>query len=183
MQIHELNTFSGTPGSSDYLVIDNGTETTELPASNIGISMTQAEATAGTSTAKRVVTPKIFKSAVTAIVQAFIPVYITEQGTSNGWDYRKWSDGTMECWRTYSASIAVNTQSSSYGGYRSGTLNIPTFPVTFTAVPSVTATVNSSGGIWLNNVIPTTTGGTFFLSCGSSNDAATRSIAFYVIGK
>lgn len=35
MQIHELNTFSGTPSSSDYLIIDNGTDTAKLSAPQI----------------------------------------------------------------------------------------------------------------------------------------------------
>lgn len=30
MQIHELNTFSGTPGSGDYLAIDDGSETRKI---------------------------------------------------------------------------------------------------------------------------------------------------------
>lgn len=36
MQIHELNTYVGSPGSSDYLPIDDGSETTKIPASELG---------------------------------------------------------------------------------------------------------------------------------------------------
>lgn len=32
MQIHELNSFAGTPGAGDYFAIDNGEETTKLDA-------------------------------------------------------------------------------------------------------------------------------------------------------
>lgn len=32
MQIHELNSFVGTPGAGDYFAIDDGTETTKLDA-------------------------------------------------------------------------------------------------------------------------------------------------------
>ena len=35
MQIHELNTFSGTPSSSDYLIIDNGTDTAKISSPQI----------------------------------------------------------------------------------------------------------------------------------------------------
>lgn len=35
MQIHELNTFQGTPGVADYLPIDTGQETCKIPASAI----------------------------------------------------------------------------------------------------------------------------------------------------
>lgn len=72
MQIHELNSFSGTPSSSDYLAIDDGSETSKVPANGVGITtaLTQAEAIAGTGTSKRVVTPSVFKSAVQAIGKA-----------------------------------------------------------------------------------------------------------------
>jgi len=108
--------------------------------------------------------------------------FVTEQGTSGIWTYRKWKSGTLELWGTYTASIAITNSSASYGGYRSGQLNIPSFPFTFDSAPSITATVNSAGGAWVNNVVPTTTGGTFYLSAGASMASASRSIAFHVIG-
>lgn len=79
MQIHELNTFVGTPSSSDYLAIDDGSETYKVGANNLGVTttMTQAEAEAGTSTQKRVVTPKIFKDAVDSLVNTIIAPILT----------------------------------------------------------------------------------------------------------
>lgn len=67
MQIHELNTFSGTPSATDYLAIDDGSETNKVPATSLGVStqMTQAEAEAGTETAPRVITPAVLNSFVT----------------------------------------------------------------------------------------------------------------------
>lgn len=59
MQIHELNTFSGTPSASDYLIIDDGTDTAKLPATGVYPTATQAQITAGTSTTASVVTPKL----------------------------------------------------------------------------------------------------------------------------
>lgn len=35
MQIHELNTFSGTPGASDYFATDNGTDTSKISATDL----------------------------------------------------------------------------------------------------------------------------------------------------
>lgn len=34
-QIHELNTFEGTPGSTDYLAIDSGTDTARISATDL----------------------------------------------------------------------------------------------------------------------------------------------------
>lgn len=74
MQIHELNTFVGTPSATDYLAIDDGTETNKVPATSLGVStqMTQAEAEAGTITAPRVISPSVFKVAVTSIANTLI---------------------------------------------------------------------------------------------------------------
>lgn len=71
MQIHELNTFVGTPSATDYLAIDDGTETNKVPATALGVStqMTQAEAEAGTVTAPRVVSPSVFKASVESLAE------------------------------------------------------------------------------------------------------------------
>ena len=54
MQIHELNQFSGTPGSGDYLAIDNGTETMKVPANAavLAIARTISDAWVDISAAK-----------------------------------------------------------------------------------------------------------------------------------
>lgn len=72
MQIHELNTFSGTPSQTDYLAIDDGDETNKIPATSVGVStqMTQAEAEAGTVTDPRVVSPSVFKASVKSLAEA-----------------------------------------------------------------------------------------------------------------
>ena len=79
MQIHELNSFVGTPSATDYLAIDDGTETNKVPATALGVStqMTQAEAVAGTETSARVVAPSIFKTAVQAIASAITNVFVS----------------------------------------------------------------------------------------------------------
>ena len=71
MQIHELNSFIGTPSATDYLAIDDGTETNKVPATSLGVStqMTQAEAEAGTVTDPRVVSPSVFKASVESIAE------------------------------------------------------------------------------------------------------------------
>ena len=71
MQIHELNSFIGTPSATDYLAIDDGTETNKVPATSLGVStqMTQAEAEAGTVTDPRVVSPSVFKTSVESLAE------------------------------------------------------------------------------------------------------------------
>ena len=71
MQIHELNTFVGTPGAGDYLAIDDGSETFKVGAPYVGVTtdMTQNEAETGTSTASRVITPKVLHDYVEAVAE------------------------------------------------------------------------------------------------------------------
>ena len=61
MQIHELNTYTGTPGEGDWLAIDNGEETNKVEANNLGVTtpMTEEEITSGTGTQKRVISPAV----------------------------------------------------------------------------------------------------------------------------
>ena len=66
MQIHEFDTYIGTPSETDYMAVDDGTETFKIPLSNVGVSteMTLAEAVAGESTEPRVITPAVLNSFV-----------------------------------------------------------------------------------------------------------------------
>lgn len=69
---------------------------------------------------------------------------IMEQGTSGIWTYRKWADGTAECWAYTNKSVTgVNTPAPFSGyNYDCGAFAFPTG--LFIAVPS--ATVNGRKG-------------------------------------
>ena len=79
MQIHELNSFGGSVSGQTYLAIDDGEETQKIGADSVGVTaeMTQSEATTGTSTSKRVITPSVFKSAVTSLVNTLVAPMIS----------------------------------------------------------------------------------------------------------
>ena len=66
MQIHELDTYIGTPSETDFMVVDDGTETFKIPMPSVGVStqMTLEEAETGTETAPRVITPAVLNSFV-----------------------------------------------------------------------------------------------------------------------
>ena len=79
VQIHELNDHVGEVSESEYLAIDNGTNTTRIPATAVGVTteMTVAEAEAGTEEESRVVTPNIFKLAVNALIAPLADLYVS----------------------------------------------------------------------------------------------------------
>ena len=84
---------------------------------------------------------------------------IAGQGTISGWSYRKWSDGTYECWRTLEISIPI-TNTSVTNWYSSGELSGTnlTFPIAFKDKPAVTVTLNPTGNTWAI-VVPSNTEG------------------------
>ena len=73
---------------------------------------------------------------------------VIEQGTSGIWTYRKWSDGTAECW----GRGMVNGTWSAWGNVYY--LESPfAFPFTFASAPVVQAWAPSMSTINLNSVM------------------------------
>ena len=64
--------------------------------------------------------------------------YVVAEGTSGGWNYRKWSNGIGEAWGRFTKKSTVM-----WGLYI--TEFVQTFPFTFKAVPHVVASYGSSG--------------------------------------
>lgn len=114
---------------------------------------------------------------------------IAGQGTYNGWSYRKWSDGTYECWRTLSLTVDIKTATNA-SWYSSGELSATnlTFPITFTARPVVTVQLMPTGKAWATIFPSNTTGsttktGSYQLMSMSSQTSAEALIAYHVKGK
>lgn len=70
---------------------------------------------------------------------------IVEQGTSGIYTYRKWSDGTAECWGTYSKNVSINANANV-------AMYPPNYPSIFVGYPCV---VVSGGGNVAPTVFPT----------------------------
>lgn len=107
----------------------------------------------------------------------------TEAVSGVNWTYRKWSDGTAECWGTKSYSLAITNV---YGyAYYSIEVNV-SFPTgLFTAIPHIEATSQDTSGYgtWIN----ITTNGTSkdkvrFLMYSASSITTGGKVEFYAIG-
>lgn len=75
--------------------------------------------------------------------------FIVEEGTEDGWAYRKWSSGKAECWKRLQITTGV---SGSWGGlYTSGSLAATnlTYPFEFAETPVLTVSLMpfGSGGL------------------------------------
>lgn len=109
--------------------------------------------------------------------------YITAQGSSGNWRYRKWKSGKIEAWGTWSGSIACTTASQPYGGYRSASITSASIPSgIFTTTPKyVVATKNGSNAFKLMNFTATSATGTqFYMSCAAS-ETNTVSLSIYAM--
>lgn len=115
--------------------------------------------------------------------------FVTSQGTSGIWQYRKWKSGIAECWGR--KTVTVNVSSSWGNVFTSGSisdLNV-TFPFTFSAVPTVQAslTANGTGAILMvpgnNTPASKTSTGVFEICRGTAVTGKSYIVNFYVIGK
>lgn len=112
--------------------------------------------------------------------------FVVEQGTGGDWIYRKWNSGIAECWATLTTTARTN--SSDGGGYVSETAVTPSaFPFTFTEIPNVQCSINSSsvtGSPTSTAQSSTTSAGSWKLYRNTSNTStSTKRFNFYVIGK
>lgn len=107
MQIHELDTYIGTPSETDYMAVDDGTETFKIPLPNVGVStqMTLAEAEEGTETAPRVITPAVFKNSVDSLAETVVETAVSSGSNSNG-KWVRFIDGTQICTKSMSFIVS-----------------------------------------------------------------------------
>lgn len=79
----------------------------------------------------------------TYLKKSSLATYVVEQGTNNGWRYRKWSDGVTEAWAIITKSLTVNQPEGTLF-YDSCSIDIPSG--LFSTVPVANITVHRSGG-------------------------------------
>lgn len=109
---------------------------------------------------------------------------VVEQGTVDGWTYRKFFTGRYECWKRYTHNVAVDT---AWGSLYYGAIPRINYPVTFLSSPyeqvtvvggSYYAFVGSNAGIATE-----TQTGTYLLMRGTSQTAHDYKVEYYVRGR
>ena len=115
--------------------------------------------------------------------------YIVEQGSSSGWQYRKWHSGVAECWRDLSVSgKACSTAVGSW--FRTAPLSVGAYPFTFTAAPNLQMqfeTFAGTGGlVWSTGTAgstPKTRPANIYIIRMASAASITGTVHYYAIGK
>lgn len=120
---------------------------------------------------------------------AEVPSIVEQSLSDSGWSYRKWSDGTAECWRTLSVTAAVSTATNA-SWYSSGELSSTnlSFPFTFMARPAVTVQTMPTGQSWCivfpsNTTGSTTKTGSYQLNSMSSTASRAHILTYMVKGR
>ena len=127
-----------------------------------------------------------------------VPVYykgvampmLEESGADRYWEWRKYSDGTVEMWATVSL-VGIGISKAWGGMYSSGKLadtNLP-FPFTFKQTPTLIANLvpGYAGAILMSTgdsstPLSTTSTGTYELARGSALNSGSYKICYYVRG-
>lgn len=111
-------------------------------------------------------------------------VYIVESGTEGIWSWRKWSDGTAECWGKSTQSVDIKTLEREIYHSDKQTLNLPSG--LFINSGTVTASIGSNygqigcslygAGAWQDNI-------QYYLTANSVLTAVQATRHFHVIGR
>ena len=107
------------------------------------------------------------------------------KGTSGNWTYRKYLDGTLECW--YHGGTGAYTVGTARGSLYSGGNMTYTYPVAFAELPSVTCGVTLSTDsyvVWAQEKGYTKTDITIrIVSSGSIAQNSGYTVHIHAIGK
>lgn len=106
--------------------------------------------------------------------------FVVEQGTSDIWNYRKWSNGTAECWGVASATLTHYYSGGGFYGYTTGQVAFPTG--LFNAAPVVNVDGKIGGGFYLGTLIDSVSS-TAFTAIAMSTASGSVACTFYISAK
>lgn len=106
------------------------------------------------------------------------------EDTSGIWKYRKWSNGRIELWGSYSVSGVTCSNQMGSAMYKSETLSMPSFPFSIYE-PNLTASYESDGYgafLWATSTTTETSPPSYYLVRPESGTITSGKINFHVIG-
>jgi len=109
--------------------------------------------------------------------------YVVENGTANGWQYRKWNSGVAECWQVTNITSESFTNVYGNGWYKAYSDWLLPAGL-FNDIPSVTGTLWRNGGlcfIMLHSLEKDKIG--FYVASLKSEGAANTRFMFHAKGR
>lgn len=108
---------------------------------------------------------------------------IVETGTSGIWTYRKWSDGTAECWGEIPSTAYAITGTWTNGRYASSGIDWPSGLFINTPVASLNKNSSGAGLIWISISSNTSSHVNFYVCDTAGQSSVSLSIAIQAKGK
>ena len=108
--------------------------------------------------------------------------YIVEQGTSDGWAYRKWSSGTAECWLLESKTVTGSPSSILGTAYYISTV-LTDFPAIFSEPPRGYGSGRLGSGIGWLTCIPNEKASITLFITGNANSTEAKVDSLLLTGR
>lgn len=108
---------------------------------------------------------------------------VTEQGETDGWNWRKFENGTAECWRRVGQTVDVTSVAAQH---YYGNCEQVAFPFAFADVPVVNTSLECAGGLLLGSVgVSTVTApaAVRVFRPGTALSGAEITVAYHAIGR
>lgn len=97
-----------------------------------------------------------------------VKAWVVESGTSGGWSYRKYSDGTYDCWRKYDFTPSSSSSLGNIYYSNTGSVALP-----FTVTDGIAVGACNTELVWVANTFVSTTAVSFRLGKGSALGTST----------
>ena len=108
---------------------------------------------------------------------------VVETGVSGIWTYRKWSDGTAECWGIYTNTVSHYATVFGGYGYQSGTITFPQGLFQSAPVPTFSARIGNGFAVTGTQTGSLTNASSNFYAVASASGSQTCYWYIYLIGK
>lgn len=108
--------------------------------------------------------------------------YVTEQGTSGVWRYRKWKSGIKECWAAPSTGSSY-TMEANGALYTSSYIEQSLPSGLFSEIPTVQVSIRTGGGMWAKVTGSTTNTKIVYQIVRTNATVADMGLCFYCIGR
>ena len=110
--------------------------------------------------------------------------YIVDEGTDNGWIYKKYNNGTFDAWISFNLNVAVSTTTGSLYKSADQSLSLPSFTSSDTINNwAITGSVNGFESIWFLSFITSPPSVAYNLVRSTSRTSAERHICMTLHGK
>lgn len=108
---------------------------------------------------------------------------IIDSGTDGIWTYRKWSDGTAECWGVYTNTVSHYATAFGGYGYSSGTVSFPQNLFQSAPVPTFSARIGDGFAVTGTQTNSLTNTSSIFYAVSSVSGSQTCYWYIYLVGK